>query len=364
MKKQVVEKEGIRDLQIAQQFTRALLHWNRYDNHRPMPWKGEKDPYKIWLSEVILQQTRVEQGLKYYQNFIAAFPDVHALAQATDEKVFKLWEGLGYYSRCRNLLQTARFISKELNGSFPQTYAEILALKGVGGYTAAAIASFAFNLPYAVLDGNVYRVLSRIFDKEVPIDSNVGKKAFSALAQAILPQRMAGEYNQAIMDFGATICKPTPLCHDCFFNRHCLAYQTGKQQLLPVKEKKGALKQRWLNYFIVQCGDEVLIQQRTEKDIWQGLHQFFLIETDNACSSKKLEEAFRQQSGISGYTLVDEWKGKQALSHQSILFHFFSVRLSRKSKVEGYQWVKRAAMAELAFPRTLQQAMLGLFSLQ
>lgn len=364
MKKQVVEKEEIRDGRIAQQFARALLHWNRYDNHRPMPWKGEKDPYKIWLSEVILQQTRVEQGLKYYESFIAAFPDVHALAQAPDEKVFKLWEGLGYYTRCRNLLQTARFISKELTGSFPRTYTEILVLKGVGSYTAAAIASFAYNLPYAVLDGNVYRVLSRIFDKEVPIDSSAGKKKFSALAQAILPQKEAGEYNQAIMDFGATVCKPTPLCHDCFFNRYCLAYQTGKQQLLPVKEKKGALKQRWLNYFIVQCGEEVLIQQRTEKDIWQGLHQFFLIETDNACSSKKLEEAFQQQSGITTYALADEWKGKQTLSHQSIVFHFFSMRISRKKKVEGYQWVKRPDVAQLAFPRTLQEAVKALSNRQ
>ena len=364
MKKQVVEKEEFRDVKIAPHFTRALLHWNRHHNHRPMPWKGEKDPYKIWLSEVILQQTRVEQGLKYYQNFVAAFPDIHSLSRAPDEKVFKLWEGLGYYSRCRNLLQTARFISNELNGSFPQTYEGILDLKGVGSYTAAAIASFAFNLPYAVLDGNVFRVLSRIFDKEVPIDSTAGKKEFAALAQTVLPPNRAGEYNQAIMDFGATVCKPVPLCHDCFFNQHCLAYQAGKQQLLPVKEKKGALKQRWLNFFIVQCGNDVLIQQRTAKDIWQGLHQFFLIESDKACSSKKLQAAFQQQSGISEYSIVDEWKGKQTLSHQRILFYFFSMRISRKQNVEGYRWVKRTDMAQLAFPRTLQQAMLGLFSLQ
>lgn len=364
MKKQLVEKEEVSEADRALQFARELLHWNRHQNHRQMPWKGEKDPYKIWLSEVILQQTRVEQGLNYYQNFIAAFPDVGALAAAPDEKVFKLWEGLGYYSRCRNLLQTARYIATERNGVFPQTYDSILSLKGVGAYTAAAIASFAYNLPHAVLDGNVFRVLSRVFDKEVPIDSTAGKKTFAALAQAILPPETAGEYNQAIMDFGATVCKPLPLCNSCFFNRHCLAYQAGKQQLLPVKEKKNKLKQRWLNYFIVQCGEKVLIQQRTEKDVWQGLHQFFLVETEKACPPKKLQALFQEQSGISKYTLVDEWKGKQTLSHQQIVFHFFSLRIKDEKNVEGYDWVSRVEMAQLAFPRTLQQAMLGLFSLQ
>lgn len=356
MKKQRIEKEEVNTAEKAQQFAPALLHWNRYDNSRQMPWKGEKDPYKIWLSEVMLQQTRVEQGLKYYQNFIEAFPDVHALAAAPDEKVFKLWEGLGYYSRCRNLLQTARYISNELNGVFPDTYESILALKGVGAYTAAAIASFAYNLPYAVLDGNVFRVLSRIFDKEVPIDSTGGKKEFAALAQAVLPVDKPGEYNQAIMDFGATICKPVPLCSDCFFNRACLAYLGGRQQLLPVKEKKLTLKKRWLNYFIVCCGSEVLIQQRTAKDIWQGLHQFFLVETKKACKSKDLQTLFQQQSGIGSYTVREEWKEKQTLSHQSICFHFFVLRVKQKQTVAGYCWKKLSALEQLAFPRTLQRA--------
>ncbi|HET7896864.1 MAG TPA: A/G-specific adenine glycosylase, partial [Flavisolibacter sp.] len=257
MKKQRVEKEDFSVDKKAQQFGAELLRWNRYENNRQMPWKGEQDPYKIWLSEVMLQQTRVEQGLKYYQNFIEAFPDVHALAAAPDEKVFKLWEGLGYYSRCRNLIQTARLISSERKGEFPRTYEGVLALKGVGSYTAAAIVSFAYNLPFAVLDGNVFRVLSRIFDKETPIDSTTGKKEFAALAQAVLPTKRAGEYNQAIMDFGATICKPVPQCSACFFNEKCLSYLSGRQQLLPVKEKKLTLKKRWLNYFIIRCGNEV-----------------------------------------------------------------------------------------------------------
>src|SRR5688572_28689657 len=191
------------DLKFNAFFVDGLLNWNRNENLREMPWKGEKDPYKIWLSEIILQQTRVDQGLKYYENFINKYPNIDLLANAPEGEVFKLWEGLGYYSRCRNLIHTAKFISKELMGNFPDQYADILQLKGVGNYTAAAIASFAYNADYAVLDGNVFRVLSRIYDLEVPIDSVAGKKDFSKLAQNLLPEKLAGVYNQAIMDFGA-----------------------------------------------------------------------------------------------------------------------------------------------------------------
>lgn len=354
MKKPRTEPEEYSEEKQGKLFAKNLLGWNRHHNNRQMPWKGEKDPYRIWLSEIILQQTRVEQGLRYYQNFIAAFPDVNALAAAPEEKVFKRWEGLGYYSRCRNLIETAKYISKERNGVFPKTYEDILALKGVGSYTAAAIGSFAYNLPYAVLDGNVFRVLSRIFDNGTPIDSTAGKKEFSALAQNTLPKKDAGEYNQAIMDFGATICKPSPLCDECFFNRYCLAYQAGKQKLLPVKEKTTVLRKRWLNYFIVQCGEEVLIQQRSEKDIWHGLYQFFLIETSKATGFKKLLELFQEESGIGNYSFSEEWKTTQALSHQMVQFHFFRLRLQRKKSVEGYTWMKRSAMKQLAFPRALQ----------
>lgn len=357
MKKESSQKDELKEKKRGAEFAKELLHWNRYENNRQMPWKGEKDPYKIWLSEIMLQQTRVEQGLKYYQNFIAAFPDIHALAAAPEAKVFKLWEGLGYYSRCRNLITTANFISKNLGGVFPKSYDEILALKGVGSYTAAAIASFAYNLPYAVLDGNVFRVLSRIFDIEIPIDSTQGKKTFSALAQAILPIKQAGEYNQAIMDFGALICKPVPVCDECFFSKQCLAYLNGKQQLLPVKEKKTKITKRWLNYFIVQCGDEILIQQRHDKDVWQNLHQFLLIETERSCRRSQLEDLFQKQFGVEDYIITNEWKEKQALSHQSICFHFLAIKLKRKKKVENYTWAKLSHLQELAFPKTLQQAL-------
>jgi A/G-specific adenine glycosylase len=206
-----------------------------------------------------------------------------------------------------------------------------------------------------VLDGNVFRVLSRIFDKEIPIDSTAGKKEFSMLAQTILPQKNAGDYNQAVMDFGATICKPVPLCQECFFNKRCLAYLTGKQQLLPIKEKKTSIKKRWLNYFIVQCGEQVLIQQRTTKDVWQDLHQFFLVETEKNWKADALLTSFREQSGMTDYSLLYQWKTKQALSHQNICFHFFYLRINRKKKVEGYQWIKLSELEQLAFPRTLKE---------
>ena len=189
-----------------------------------MPWKGEKDPYKVWLSEIILQQTRVEQGLNYYKKFISAFPDIRRLANAAEGKIYKLWEGLGYYSRCINLIETAQYISHNLNGNFPNKYEEIRKLKGVGPYTAAAIASFAFNKPYAVVDGNVFRVLSRIYGIDKPIDSTEGKKIFAHLAHELLDKKSPGLYNQAIMDFGATVCKPTPVCQQCPFNKNCKAF--------------------------------------------------------------------------------------------------------------------------------------------
>lgn len=356
MENQPPEKEGFSNVEHGCRFARELLHWHRYNNHRPLAWKGEKDPYKIWLSEVILQQTRVEQGGPYYQRFVTAFPTVQDLAAAPDEAVFKLWEGLGYYSRCRNLLQTARYVARELNGTFPQSYPGLLALKGVGSYTAAAIASFAYNLPCAVVDGNVLRVLTRIFDNDLPVDSTAGKKYFAGRAQALLPVQDAGEYNQALMDFGATVCRPLPLCHACFFSHGCLAYRHGTQLLLPVKAKKAVLKKRWLNYFIVRCGNSVLLQQRTQKDIWHSLHQFFLIETEKAGKSNELQKRFQQQSGLQNFMLLQQWQEKQTLSHLRLCFHFFEVEVKQMQAVEGYAWTSLAQSRQLAFPKTLQVA--------
>ncbi len=243
-------------------FTKKLLQWNELLNTRAMPWKGEKDPYRIWLSEIILQQTRVDQGLAYYNKFITVFPSIRQLAAAPDQEVFKLWEGLGYYSRCKNLIATARFISSELNGRFPDRYEELRALKGIGPYTAAAIASFAYNLPHAVVDGNVLRVLSRYFGLDTPIDTTDGKKTYNLLADELLDRKHPALYNQAIMDFGAVICKTQqPLCNICIQREDCQAYKCNLVKQLPVKEKSLIKKTRWFYYFVVVYKNSLYIRK-------------------------------------------------------------------------------------------------------
>ena len=354
-KKQQVRPEKNSNEKSEKLFVQKLLHWNANVNQRHMPWKKEKDPYKIWISEIILQQTRVEQGLKYYQNFINAFPNVHSIANAREENVFKLWQGLGYYSRCKNLIATAKFISNELKGIFPKDFESILQLKGVGNYTASAIASFAYNLPYAVLDGNVFRVLSRIFEVATPVDSAAGKKEFSYLAQKILPQKKAAEYNQAIMDFGAVICKPHPQCHSCFFNKHCKAFLSGQQDMLPVKEKKLHIKERWLNYMVIKWKDEVIIHQRTAKDIWQQLFEFILIETEKKFSTKKILSLFDEQYDFKTYHVNRSYSFRQKLSHQLIHFFFIEMEVLKKQSVPGCSWIKISELNRYVFPKTLQE---------
>ncbi|MGB3007688.1 MAG: A/G-specific adenine glycosylase [Chitinophagaceae bacterium] len=337
-----------------------LLKWNKEVNNRQMPWKGEKDAYKIWISEIILQQTRVEQGLSYYKNFINAFPTVHKLAKASDEKIFKMWEGLGYYSRCRNLIITARYISKELNGQFPDSYEAIKALKGIGPYTAAAISSFAFNLPYAVVDGNVFRVLSRVFGIDKPIDSTEGKKLFTTLANELLDKKQPGIYNQAIMDFGAMVCKPaTPLCIECIFRKKCAAYLQHKVNELPIKEKKTSVKKRWFYYFLLEHKNEIAIRKRIAKDIWQSLYEFPLIEAGTeadinaifqlAVKKKwKLEKMDKQQSVSTLY--------KQQLSHQHISCFFIKIKLQGKPKIiNDWVWLDRKLLVNKSFPGIINQ---------
>lgn len=263
-------------------FRRGLLGWAAR-TPRPMPWKGEKNPYKIWLSEVILQQTRVEQGMPYYEKFVKAYPEVHALAGALEDEVLKMWEGLGYYSRARNLLSAARHIAHERNGVFPDKYEDIRALKGVGDYTAAAIASFAFNLPYPVVDGNVYRVLSRYFALDAATDLSSSKKMFASLAGTLLDPEQPGAFNQAIMDFGALCCTPAqPDCGNCPLKQRCLALVKGSPADYPVRLKKTAKKERFIQYLVVRRGDKTLVRKRAGRDIWHGLYEFPSIETDSA----------------------------------------------------------------------------------
>ncbi len=340
-------------------FTRSLLQWFDTSGHRPMPWKGEKDPYKIWLSEVILQQTRVEQGWQYYEKFTIAYPNVYALAAAEDEAVFKLWEGLGYYTRCKNLLATARRIVNDFNGSFPTTYEAILKLKGVGPYTAAAISSFAFDLPYAVVDGNVFRVLARYFGKDTPIDSNAGKVIFTQLANQLLDQKRSASYNQAIMDFGATVCKPRiPLCSTCILQPACQAYKQGSVNKLPLKEKILLRSTRFFSYFTFSQDDKVLVRQRPEKDIWNGLFEFYLVETEKAETWEpvKIKKLMSEQIGTANYSIQSISPGfKQQLTHQVIHTQFIAVKLqSVPASLQDYRLVTRSALNKLAFPKSIR----------
>ena len=341
-----------------QQFTCQLMEWHQRENTRFLPWKEEHDPYKIWLSEVILQQTRAEQGLPYYQAFIQKYPTIADLAQAPDSEVFKLWEGLGYYSRCRNLLATARFIVNELGGKFPDNYEAILSLKGVGPYTAAAISSFAYNLPYAVVDGNVFRVLARVFGIYTPTDSNEGKKIFTDLANALIDKNQPALYNQAIMDFGATICKPVnPLCNQCPEQNLCEAYLNGTINELPVKEKKLLKKMRWFTYFIFMVGDKTLVHQRVAKDIWQSLYEFYPVETEANphWNNEKIQECLQNGFGVKDFTInyISPYLSQQ-LTHQTIKAQFIKVQLSQiPPMLQHYEWMDKQQMAQLAFPKII-----------
>lgn len=338
-------------------FTEKLLEWNREVNTRNMPWKGEKNPYRIWLSEIILQQTRVEQGWPYYERFIENYPTVQKLAAAPEEEVFRLWQGLGYYARCKNMLAAAREITNTHLGKFPDQYEQIKALKGIGPYTAAAIASFAFNLPYAVLDGNVFRVLSRYFGIETPIDSTAGKKQFDTLAQELLPQGASSEYNQSIMDFGAVVCKPQqPLCEDCPLRKKCVALNQQLVPLLPIKTKKLQIKKRYFNYLLVNYKEQIFIRKRTDSDIWQNLHEFLLIETTTPSDITEIQasEAFHHFLGSTPFEIERvSAPFKQQLTHQTIYSQFISITVKKPPVLPGYTLVPRNSLNNYAFPKTI-----------
>ena len=333
-------------------FARSLLRWHTEENDRALPWKSEKDPYKIWLSEIILQQTRAEQGLPYYLRFVAQYPTVTDLAHAPEDEVFRLWQGLGYYARCRNLLHTAREIATRYKGKFPDRYEDIIALKGVGEYTAAAIASFAYGLPYPVIDGNVYRVLSRYFAEPTPVNIPEGKKIFTALADAVFDAAHPAAYNQAIMDFGAVVCKPKqPLCATCCLSDRCKAYQQGTVADLPVKLQKIKVKERSLNYWVLVWDGKVYLQQRTAKDVWQHLYEFYLVEGAMPESLQRLlndEPYLVQRQEQIVHT-------RQRLTHQLISSTFSVLHLSAVPDyfTPGGIWVPVKEMDKFSFPKTI-----------
>lgn len=339
-------------------FTKKLLWWNEQSNNRTMPWKAEKNPYKIWLSEIILQQTRVEQGLAYYNRFVTQYPTIEKLALANDDDVFKLWEGLGYYSRCKNLLATARIVAFEHNGIFPNSYESILALKGVGPYTAAAIASFAYNQPYAVVDGNVLRVLARFFGIATPIDSTIGKKIFTTLAQQLIQKQPPATYNQAIMDFGATVCKPQlPLCTTCVLQKKCKALQQNEVSSLPIKTKKLIIKNRFFFFVVAIYQQQVYVQKRVEKDIWQNLWQFIPFEMpanmsfDALQSSESFQNIFTKPYQVKFVSAPL----KQKLTHQHIEVTFVVLQLQHPLQLQQWQLQPVKQLRQLPFPRIVTQ---------
>ena len=338
-------------------FTGRLVNWHQSENDRDLPWKNEKDPYKIWLSEIILQQTRAAQGLPYYLRFLQAYPTIGHMAAAADDDVFRIWQGLGYYNRCRNMLATARFISQELGGTFPTTYEGIIALKGIGPYTAAAIASFAFGLPHAVVDGNVYRVLSRVFAIATPFDTTEGKKQFAELAAKLLDPAASAGYNQAIMDLGATICLPrNPKCTECPVQKNCLALSRGIIGELPVRSKKVTVTTRYFHFLLLRWNDRIWIQRREQDDIWQGLHQPLLVEHGSELTAQDFADTqvFRQLA-LPPERLRNVGAATQRLTHRIIRSVFFEMDVDTPPEglPDNGQWLSAPMMQKVAFPKTI-----------
>ncbi|MDT0677775.1 A/G-specific adenine glycosylase [Autumnicola musiva] len=310
-------------------FTKLLINWY-LKNKRNLPWRETREPYPIWLSEIMLQQTRVEQGVPYYYRFIEAFPTVFHLAEASQQEVLKLWQGLGYYSRARNLHETARYVAGELDGNFPEDYKGLIKLKGIGDYTASAIASICYNEPVAVVDGNVYRVLARYFVIDTPINTPAGVKEFKALASELLDIKNPSVFNQAMMEFGALQCRPkNPLCESCPLNDGCLALKQKKISELPIKLKKGKIKKRYFNYLVFQTKENAtLLNQRTGKGIWNGLYEFPLIETERQLTAEEFlsrEEVGAAVGEVKHVQLYNEKPVVHKLSHQHIYARFWLV---------------------------------------
>ena len=319
------------------QFKTILTNWYSV-NKRDLPWRNTKNPYYIWLSEIIMQQTQVKQGLPYYEAFIKQYPTVFDLANAEEIQVLKLWQGLGYYSRARNLHYSAKQIAYDLNGIFPNTYSEILKLKGIGDYTASAIASICFNEATAVVDGNVYRVLSRYFGIDTPINSTTGTKEFKKLATTLIDADNPGDYNQALMEFGATQCKPkNPYCLVCPLNESCAALQKGLVKNLPVKLKKTKTVKKYFNFLVIVLDkNKTVFEKRDKKGIWQNLYQFPLIETEEELT----EEKFRSNRKIQDYfenatfefSLYNTETLVHKLSHQHLYTKFWIIEMKQLKK--------------------------------
>lgn len=311
-----------------QTFSIKVISWFQ-ENKRDLPCRHTKDPYAIWLSEIILQQTRVAQGLPYYYRFLDQLPTVHDFASASQEEVLRLWQGLGYYSRARNMHATAKLVVEKYDGKFPDSYIELVKLKGIGPYTGAAIASFAFGEAVPVVDGNVFRVLSRVFGIETDIASSPARKEFTELAQSLIPESTPAGFNQAIMEFGALQCTPQkPNCMFCPLQTECYAFQNEAQSQLPIKLKKTKVRNRYFNYFAIQKGKEFVMNKRPESDIWSSLYEFYLIETENGNTTlDDIQDDFINELLISGEVSQLVESKKHILSHQHIFATFWKINL-------------------------------------
>ena len=335
-----------------------LRSWYQ-ENKRELPWRNASDPYVIWISEIILQQTRVAQGMDYFYRFMERFPDVASLAQADEDEVLKYWQGLGYYSRARNLHAAAKEIMQRFGGIFPRRYEDVISLKGIGEYTAAAIVSFAWNQPYPVVDGNVFRVLSRLFAVDVPIDTSKGKKTFTELAGYLMDPQHAGEHNQAVMELGALQCVPQhPDCAVCPLNAHCTAYAAGRVADFPVKQHKMKTRNRYFHYFYIQYKGTTWITRRGKKDIWEGLYEFPLIETERPMDFAELQQtaAFRRLFDGAGdlSVSVDLSDVKHGLSHQVLYAAFYRVEIAKENRaLRGFLRIPVSDIDRYAVPRLI-----------
>ena len=323
-------------IQNEKHFAELLLDWYGR-NKRELPWRNTTNPYIIWLSEIILQQTRINQGLPYFNKFLEKYPNVEKLASADEQSVLRLWQGLGYYSRAKNLHACAKVIASDYQGSFPDNYNDLLSLKGVGKYTAAAIASFAFDEKVAVVDGNVFRVLSRVFGMDQDISSPQGQNAFRQLAETLLPEKEVADYNQAIMEFGALHCTPAnPDCESCVFNGFCFAYKHQLQNSLPVKIKKVKVKSRYLNYFVIRYDNRLLMKKRNFKDIWNGLYDFYLVESEKAVDIEQIEDELITSLKLHNAKIENVSRPyKHILTHQKLYSAFYLIDMPESSFTTG-----------------------------
>lgn len=340
------------------EISRLLRGWYR-EHKRDLPWRESNDPYIIWISEIILQQTRVAQGLDYFRRFTARFPDVASLAQAHEDEVLKYWQGLGYYSRARNLHAAAKDIMTRFDGFFPQLYKDILSLKGIGEYTAAAIVSFAWNQPYPVVDGNVFRVLSRLYAIDTPIDSSRGKKVFTELAHILMDPTFAGMHNQAMMELGALQCVPSnPDCTVCPLRNHCMALAEGKVSAYPVKQTKVKTRNRYFHYLYIICKETTWLSRRGGKDIWKGLYEFPLIETEREMDFAELQQTDEFRTLFEGVhelkISVDMTHVKHVLSHQILYTSFYRIEIGRETEaLKKYQPIPVKEIENYAVPRLI-----------